>query len=278
MRKHLSTVIVVLALLIGVSLMLYPMASDILNNLSHQQAINSYIQRVDNMTPEESNEIFEEVREYNRQLARNFPSTLYLSTDEEREKYYSTLDITGTGIMGYIDIPIIDVHLPIYHGTSDSVLAVGVGHLDGTSLPVGGETTHVFLSGHTGLPSATLFTNIDKLKEGDLFSIKVLKETFTYEVDQIDVILPTVLNLSRIEEGKDYCTLITCTPYGINTHRLLVRGHRIENPPDGTISLRATRSEAEIVDLLWNILFAEVPIMLVTGIVIVITRFKKKNK
>ncbi|MCH5197526.1 MAG: class C sortase [Oscillospiraceae bacterium] len=277
MRKHLSTIIVVLALIIGVSLILYPMASDLLNTLAHKQAINSYISHVDTMTPEESNEMFEAALEYNRQLARNFPSTLYLSSEEDLEKYYNTLDITGTGIMGYIIIPAIDVNLPIYHGTSESVLQVGVGHLDGSSLPVGGESSHIFLSGHRGLPSATLFTNLPKLVIGDIFTIQVLKETMAYEVDDIQVVEPYVLNFSKIERGMDYCTLITCTPYGINTHRLLVRGHRIETPPDGTLSLKATRSEAQIVDLLWNILFAEVPIMMITIVVIFVSRRKKRS-
>lgn len=276
MRKRLSTIIVVIALIIGMSFMLYPVASDLLNKLNHDRVINSYIQQVNTMTPEQSNGIFEEAIEYNRQLARNFPSTLYLSTDEERETYYNTLDITGTGIMGYIDIPIIDVHLPIYHGTEDVVLQVGVGHLDGSSLPVGGESSHCFLSGHTGLPSATLFTNLTKLQDGDIFSIKVLKETLTYEIDQIQVVEPYVLNFSKIEKGMDYCTLVTCTPYGVNSHRLLVRGHRIETPPDGTVTLRTLRSDAEIVEKLPILLFAEIPIMIIAGITVLIARRKKR--
>ena len=275
MRKRLSTIIVVLALVIGVSLILYPMASNLLNTLSHQKAINSYIAKVDSMGVEESNEILNAAIEYNRQLARNFPTSLYLTTDEQREKYYATLDITGTGIMGYIDIPVIDVHLPIYHGTDEMVLQVGVGHIDGSSLPVGGESAHTYLSGHCGLPSATLFTNIDQLVIGDIFTIKVLKDTITYEVDNIEVVEPMVLNLTKLEKGRDLCTLVTCTPYGVNTHRLLVRGHRIATPTDGTVTLRANRTEAEIVESLPIILYAEVPIMLVTGIVILVRRRKR---
>lgn len=157
-------------------------------------------------------------------------------TDEQRQTYENTLDITGTGSMGYVTIPRIKVKLPVYHGTSEGVLQIAAGHLAGTSLPVGGETTHAVISGHTGLPSAKLLTGLDELQKGDTFAFHVLDETYTYQVDQISVVLPSDISKLNIESGKDYATLITCTPYGVNSHRLLVRGHRIPNPkvPDAT--------------------------------------------
>ena len=275
MRKHLSTVIVILALVIGLSLILYPIASDVLNNINHKRAINSYISKVHEIEPETCNDIIEKAKQYNENLSNSHPILQNL-TEEELKEYESLLDITGTGIMGYIDIPIIDVHLPIYHGADESVLQVGVGHIEGSSLPVGGESTHSVLSGHRGLPSATLFTNIDRLVEGDVFMIYVLNETYTYEVDNIQVIEPQNTNPLQIEEGEDYCTLFTCTPYGINTHRLLVRGHRIENLPEGTVVMGTGRSEAANVSALSVILFAEIPIMLLT-VIIVILRYRKKR-
>ncbi|MBQ1188425.1 MAG: class C sortase [Peptococcaceae bacterium] len=150
-------------------------------------------------------------------------------TEEEKEIYEKTLDVSGTGIMGYIEIDSIDVSLPIYHGTEDSVLQIAVGHLDWSSLPVGGAGTHCVMSGHRGLPSAKLFTHLDELVEGDTFVVRVLDEVFTYEVDQILIVEPEDVSALTIEPGNDLCTLVTCTPYGINSHRLLVRGHRIEN-------------------------------------------------
>lgn len=150
-------------------------------------------------------------------------------TDEERAKYEKTLDVTGTGIMGYVEIPKISVSLPIYHGTDATVLQIAIGHIPGSSLPVGGQGTHCVISGHRGLPSARLFTDIDQLREGDLFMLNVLGKTLTYQVDQIRVVLPDELDDLAIDDGQDYCTLVTCTPYGVNTHRLLVRGHRVPN-------------------------------------------------
>jgi sortase A len=210
-----------------VSLLLYPTVSDYWNEFHQSRAIAGYVEAVDDMGDEEAEKLIEEAREYNEQLLSK--ADRWNLSDEELAEYESILDITGTGIMAYVEIPNISVYLPIYHGTDDAVLQIGAGHIEGSSLPVGGESTHSVLSGHRGLKSAKLFTDIDQLTEGDVFMLHVLNETLTYQVDQIRIVLPEELDDLKIETGEDYCTLITCTPYGVNTHRLLVRGHRIEN-------------------------------------------------
>lgn len=199
----------------------------------------------------------------------------YFLTDEQQSQYDSLLDVSGTGIMGYIEIPSIGVSLPIYHGTSDAVLQIAVGHIDWTSLPVGGAGTHCVLSGHRGLPSAKLFTNLDQVVEGDTFSIRVLDEVLTYEVDRILIVEPEDVSALEIEPGKDLCTLVTCTPYGINSHRLLVRGHRIENPEQAA-SIRVTSDAIQIEPLLVAPVLA-LPVLLVLLILLLLPG-KKKNR
>lgn len=206
---------------------MYPSVSDYWNSFHQSRAIMSYADRVANMEADQYQDILANAEKYNRNLAKT--GVIWNMTDEEAADYNRQLDFNETGIMGYITIDKINVILPIYHGTSDAVLQTSIGHLEGTSLPVGGENTHTVLSGHRGLPSARLFTDLDKLTEGDTFSISILNETLTYEVDQIRIVEPTDLSNLQIEDGRDYCTLVTCTPLGINTHRLLVRGHRIAN-------------------------------------------------
>lgn len=228
-KRTLSTVIVTLVIIIGLALLLYPTVSDYVNSLAYRRTIADFNRSVAALDEETYADLLASAREYNRRLALAGGSVFTLD-DEMRAEYESLLNFTGTGIMGYIEIPKVDIYLPIYHGTNIEVLQSGVGHLEGTSLPVGGEGTHAVLSAHTGLPSAKLFTNIDRLVEGDTFTVRVLRETLVYEVDQIQVVLPYEVDGLRIESGKDYCTLLTCTPYGVNTHRLLVRGHRIETP------------------------------------------------
>lgn len=199
------------------------------------QAIADYVEAVEDMDPKEKERMIQEARDYN--AARPFGVDLNL-TDEEYARYEKILDITGTGIMGYIQIPSINVNLPIYHGTEESVLQIAVGHIAGSSLPVGGKGTHCILSGHRGLPSMKLLTDLDKLAEKDIFTITVLDQTLTYRVDQIRIVLPEETDNLAIVKGRDFCTLITCTPYGINTHRILVRGRRIKNP-SGNIEVTA---------------------------------------
>lgn len=227
MRKHLSTILLILVFLVGLSLLLYPTLSDYWNSFHQSRAIASYVETVADMGNQEYEAMLAAAEAYNEELAET--GVKWKLSDEALEEYNSLLNVSDSGIMGYIEIPSINVYLPIYHGTSDAVLQTGVGHLEGSSLPVGGESTHAIISGHRGLPSAKLFTNLDQLTEGDTFQLYVLDETLTYEVDQILIVEPDDLSALTIEEGEDYCTLVTCTPYGVNTHRLLVRGHRIEN-------------------------------------------------
>ncbi|MCI8496725.1 MAG: class C sortase [Clostridiales bacterium] len=230
MKKRLFTILLILVFLIGLSLLLYPTVSDYWNSFHQSRAIAGYVQEVSDLDDGQSQKLLAEAKEYNKKLAGE-PVKISL-TDGEKETYRSLLDVTGTGIIGYIEIPVIQTFLPIYQGTDESVLQIAVGHMEGSSLPVGGESTHCVLSGHRGLPSARLFTNLDQLSQGDLFRIRVLQDTLSYEVDQILVVEPEDTSALGIETGKDYCTLVTCTPYGVNTHRLLVRGHRVENSAD----------------------------------------------
>lgn len=226
MKKHLSTIALILVLLAGVSLLLYPTVSDYWNARHASKAVADYTQNVQALDQDAYDELLAAAEDYNRSLLTR--ENGFFLTEEQQAQYESLLDISGTGIMGYIEIPSINVSLPIYHGTSDSVLQIAVGHLDWTSLPVGGESTHCVLSGHRGLPSAKLFTNLDQIVEGDTFIIRVLDEVLTYEVDRILIVEPEDVTALQIESGKDLCMLVTCTPYGINSHRLLVRGHRVE--------------------------------------------------
>lgn len=221
-----STIILVLIFFLGMGIMLYPTVSDWWNSLHATRAIEGYVSVVEDMSGKEKEAILEAAREYNAKLQSGVN---FLLTDEELEEYNSLLDITGTGIMGYLQIPAISVNLPIYHTVDESVLQIAVGHIPGSSLPIGGEGTHAILSGHRGLPSAKLFSDLDKVVEGDIFTIDIMDETVTYMVDQIRIVLPEEVDDLAIQPGKDYCTLVTCTPYGINTHRILVRGKRIEN-------------------------------------------------
>ena len=227
MKKNKSTIILILVFFVGLSVMLYPTISDYVNQRNQSRAVASYAQDVDKMTDADYSAYFDAADAFNAQVAAN-ENALY--RPDQLTGYNDTLDITGTGIMGYITISKIGVELPIYHGTSDGVLQIAAGHLEGTSLPVGGASTHAVISAHRGLPSAKLFTNLDQLEVGDTFTITVLDRVLTYEVDKISIVLPTETDELKIAEGKDYVTLMTCTPYGINTHRLLVRGHRVETP------------------------------------------------
>ena len=267
------TLLLILILLAGVSLLLYPTVSDYWNSFHQSRAIASYAEQVANIDDAQYEELWDAAQDYNQSLLHR-PNDLLLS-DEQQEIYKSLLDFGGNGIMGYIEIPIIDVMLPIYHGTNESVLQIAVGHLDWTSLPVGGAGSHCVLSGHRGLPSARLFTDLDKLKVGDVFMLHVLNEILTYEIDQILIVEPQDTDPLLIEPGKDLCTLITCTPYGINSHRMLVRGHRIESqeePKDIRITADAVRIEPLMV-----VPFVAVPILLVLLIILLLPKQKKAN-
>ena len=231
-----STIALVAIFFVGLSVLLYPTISDFWNEKRQSQAIVNYDDLIVDLTPEDYSELFDKADEYNRKI-RNmaFPFMNYKNIADE---YYDTIDVNGDGMMGYITIEKIKVQLPIYHGTSDKVLNSAVGHVEGSTLSVGGKSTHSVLSAHRGLPSAKLFTNLDKVEVGDVFTIRILDRTVTYQVDQILIVLPHETDNLNIVQGEDYCTLVTCTPYGINTHRMLVRGTRIENiEPDRVINV-----------------------------------------
>ena len=242
MKKNKSTIILILVFFVGLSVMLYPTLSDYVNQRHQSRAVATYAEDVDKLTNADYSAYFDAADAFNAQIAAD-PDALY--HPDRFPSYESTLDVTGTGIMGYITIEKIGVELPIYHGTSDGVLQVAAGHLEGTSLPVGGESTHAVISAHRGLPSAKLFTNLDQLEVGDTFTITVLDRVLTYEVDLISIVLPTETDLLQPVEGQDYVTLMTCTPYGINTHRLLVRGHRV-NTRESQKHVRVTADATRI--------------------------------
>ena len=236
MRKKFGNLILVLIMLIGVGLLVYPTFSDWWNSFHQTRAIAGYTAAVANMDREEFDRMWAEAEAFNTYLSQK--SGRFNLSEQELETYNSILDVTGTGIMGYIDIPSIKISLPVYHGTDEAILQIAIGHIIGTSFPIGGEGSHCAVSGHRGLPSAKLFTDIDKLQAGDKFLLQVLDRTLTYEVDQIRIVLPQELQDLEIDPYSDYCTLITCTPYGVDTHRLLVRGHRVDN--DNTDATRVT--------------------------------------
>ncbi len=265
-KKTVSTIILILVFLVGLSLLLYPTVSDYWNSLHQSRAITSYAQQVADMDDELYEQLLAQARAYNETLINK--TDRFNLTDEEVEEYNQLLSVDGTEVIGYVEINKIDVYLPIYHGTSEAVLQTGVGHLEGSSLPVGGESTHTVISGHRGLPSAKLFTDLDQMEEGDTFILHVLDETLTYEVDQIRIVEPTEVSELAIVPGEDYCTLVTCTPYGINTHRLLVRGHRIENA-EAASTVRMTADAMQIEPMTVAPLVA-VPllILLVAGLLI----------
>ena len=246
MRKRLTTVILLLVLLTGLPLLLYPSVSDYWNSFHQSRAIASYTAQVEEMDPADYEAMWNAAAEYNQRLLAD-TGDRYRMTEAEEEEYESLLDVTGTGVMGYVEIPKLKTSLPIYHGTDAAVLQIAIGHLAGSSLPVGGEGTHCVLTGHRGLPSAKLFTNLDEMAEGDTFSLHVLDQTLTYEADQIRVVEPQELDALEIEEGKDYCTLVTCTPYGVNSHRLLVRGHRIAGQQSAAVPADAVQIDRFLV-------------------------------
>ncbi|MCD7757072.1 MAG: class C sortase [Clostridiales bacterium] len=270
-----STIVLVAVFVVGLLVLLYPSFSNWWNTRGARKVIAQYDAAVDELEEADYSGFFDAADAYNQALAE-LGSSSALARPEQVEGYEETLDITGTGIMGYISIEKIDVELPIYHGTSDGVLQIAAGHLEGSSLPVGGASTHCVISAHRGLPSALLFTDLDQMEVGDTFTITVLDRILTYEVDQITIVVPDEVENLYIEEGKDYCTLLTCTPYGVNTHRLLVRGVRIENPEDGAALIRVY-AEAYKVDTIIVASVAAVPLLLVLlAWLLVSTRRRKK--
>ena len=272
-QKKSTTIILILIFLVGLSLLLYPSVSDYWNSFTQSRAIASYVEAVANMDGNEYDHLWQMAYDYNTSL--NQRSNSFTLSDDQRAEYEQLLNVGGNGVMGYVEVPSIDVSLPIYHGTDEGVLQVAVGHLEWTSLPVGGEGSHCVISGHRGLPSAKLFTDLDEIVAGDTFLLRILDETLTYEVDQILIVLPHEISDLTIEPGKDYCTLVTCTPYGVNSHRMLVRGHRIETvAPEKEI--RVTADAMQIEPLLIAPMMA-VPVLLVLLIALMIPRKRRPN-
>lgn len=270
-KGKLSTIILIFVFLAGLSLLLYPTISEYWNSLHQSKAIVEYAEQVAELNDDVYSQLWLDAENYNRALLDK--ADRYTMSDQEKEEYESQLNVSGNGIIGYIEIPTINCFLPIYHGTDESVLQVAIGHIAGTSFPVGGEGTHCVLSGHRGLPSAKLFSNLDQLAEGDTFILHVLDEMLTYEVDQIRIVEPHEMSDLDIEEGKDYCTLVTCTPYGINTHRLLVRGHRVGNA-ETVENVRITADAMQIESVVVAPVIA-VPVLLLLLIAFLVTARKK---
>ena len=225
-KKQIPNIIFGLIFLVGLAIFLYPSVSNYVNSKNQSRAITNYEEALAAVSEEDYSRFWKEARDYNEEL-KSKPLNFKFS-EEELAKYNSILDPTGTGIIGYIEIENIGVNLPIYHGTEESVLQVGIGHLEGTSFPTGTKSTHAVLSGHRGLPSAKLFSDLDQMIVGDTFLLHVLDQTFAYQVDQINIVLPEETSDLAIVDDKEYVTLVTCTPYGVNTHRLLVRAKRVD--------------------------------------------------
>ena len=285
-KKHrVSNLILVLILLTGVGIAGYPAFSDYWNSIHQTRAIAGYAERVAELTNDEYASVWEAALDYNRRLASN-PNPWAMS-DEDIDDYERQLNVDGTGNMGFISIPRIDVNLPVYHGTSEAVLQTSIGHIDGTSLPAGSVhpdeddyekveyASHSVLSGHRGLPSAKLFSDLDALEVGDVFYLTILDQTLTYQVDKVTVILPEDSSELALFPGKDYCTLMTCTPYGINTHRLLVRGVRVENEKE-LVDVRVT-ADALKVEPLYVVPFIAGPVLLLMILWVVLFAGKKKK-
>ena len=275
LKKNRINLILIGIVLLGMGLIAYPGFADWWNSFHQSRAVASYAESVANLDASKYSEMLASAEAYNADLAKI--GVQWIMTDEQMAEYNRQLAVTDSGIMGYIDIPKIRVTLPIYHGTDETILQIAIGHIAGTSLPVGGASTHCVVSGHRGLPSARLFTDIDKLVEGDTFTMTVLNRTVTYEVDQIRIVEPTDLSNLQIEEGKDYCTLVTCTPYGINTHRLLVRGHRVANA-NGEANVIADALQIEPVYVAPAVAAPMLIILLILLFVMTSEPFRKKGR
>lgn len=274
-RKHISTIFIILIFLVGLGFISYPTVSNLWNQAHQSRAIATYSKQVEKLDDSENKKMLKAARKYNKSLLKK--SDHWKLSKKDKKKYESLLDVSGTGIMGYIEVPKIDCSLPIYHGTDEGALQIAIGHLEGSSLPVGGKSTHCVLSGHRGLPSARLFTDLDQMEEGDIFILNILGRKLAYEVDQIRVVLPEEMSDLEIEEGKDLCTLVTCTPYGINTHRLLVRGHRTEYV-EKKVEEEQKEVQTKKTDIRLTIAGgAGILILLIIIIVIVIKRRRKRR-
>lgn len=271
MKSKWMTIVLILVMVAGLSLLLYPSFASYWNTNHATKTIATYSEDISVLKEDQITEIWQNAVEYNKNF-RGGGGAGGTLTEEQLAAYNALLNIGDTGMMGFIDIDCLNVSLPIYHGTSEGVLQVAAGHLDWTSLPVGGEGTHCVISGHRGLPSAKLFSDLDKLHEGQTFTLTVLDTVLTYEIDQIRIVEPENISDLVIVPGKDYCTLLTCTPYGVNTHRLLVRGHRITTP-ENSLGARVTSEAMQIEPLIVASLMAVPPLL-----VLLILVFSRKKK
>ena len=272
-KKHISTIIIALIFLAGLVFLLYPTVSNLWNRAHQSRAIATYTKQVEKLDDSQNKEMLKAARKYNKSLLKK--SDHWKLSKKDKKKYESLLDVSGTGIMGYIEVPKIDCSLPIYHGTDEGALQIAIGHLEGSSLPVGGKSTHCVLSGHRGLPSARLFTDLDQMEEGDVFVLNVLGRKLAYEVDQIKVVLPDEMSDLEIVQGKDLCTLVTCTPYGINTHRLLVRGHRTKYIEETVVRVQKEAEKKETG--IWLLAGGGTVFLIIIIIVVVKRRRKRRN-
>lgn len=272
-KKHISTIIIALIFLAGLGFLLYPTVSNLWNRAHQSHAIATYTKQVEKLDDSQNKEMLKAARKYNKSLLKK--SDHWKLSKKDKKRYESLLDVSGTGIMGYIEVPKIDCSLPIYHGTDEGALQIAIGHLEGSSLPVGGKSTHCVLSGHRGLPSARLFTDLDQMEEGDVFVLNVLGRKLAYEVDQIKVVLPDEMSDLEIVQGKDLCTLVTCTPYGINTHRLLVRGHRTKYIEETVVRVQKEAEKKETG--IWLLAGGGAVFLIIIIIVVVKRRRKRRN-
>lgn len=274
-KGNVLNIFLIIMLLAGLSLVLYPTVSHLWNSKFQARMIATYEESVGNINEETYRKILGDARQYNASLLERLNG--YILTDQQKALYDQQLNVTGDGIMGYIEIPSINVFLAIYHGTDDTVLQVAAGHLEWTSLPIGGEGVHTVLSAHRGLPSARLFTDLDQLQIGDTFLLHILHETLTYQVDQIRIVLPEETEELLIQEGRDLCTLVTCTPYGVNSHRLLVRGHRVENAAQA-VEVRVSADALQVEPLaVAAVLFFPI-LLLILAVNRIVERTNRKKK
>ena len=273
-KVSITSLLLVAIMIAGMGVLLYPTFSDYWNSFHQSRAIAGYAEAVSDIDTVQYDRMLYEAKAFNATLPGK--SNRWKLNQREEEIYNKILNVSGTGIIGYIEIPAIKVDLPIYHGTDEAILEIAIGHIEGSSFPVGGKGTHSVLSGHRGLPSAKLFTNLDKLVEGDVFVIRVLDETFTYQIDQILIVEPEDISALAFDPKKDYCTLVTCTPYGINSHRMLVRGHRIANL-SGPNAIMVT-SDAQQIDRNITALFIGAPIIVFFFIYDMVTAGSKRRR
>lgn len=276
LKEKLSFLIFVIMIILGIAIILYPVISNHLSKINYQEIIDNYDFKVAKQKNSYNEQLVNEARKYNSSLTSlNITDVFQNQIGQSSSEYFSVLNVDNNGMMGYISIPKIDIKIPIYHGTSSDILQKGVGHLEGSSMPIGGENTHAVLSAHRGLPSSRLFTDLDQLKVGDTFYIHILDEVLAYRVNQVLVVEPSDIDFLQIVKGKDYVTLVTCTPYAINTHRLLVRGERIEYSAqeEESIAINKKMSIADIV-LYTCLIFA---VLLIIGSIISITHYQKRK-